>query len=1080
LPKPLTSNSPFDFKPVMVGQLGGVDSSAPAYSDSLSLEVRNPMHHTRGDNLSNPVARVDWSALVKYEAGIPAREYQKAYLAAMKDSVPPSSDDSSTVIDLWLEGEGEGSALRKKFLSATASHLEIDKSNVLLLLRHILHSQLRLASLDISSQPSALMKPLQNLKSELTEMQKLLRIRELVLLKQPQPSMELALNHLLLGAVVTQANKIEHYSESLKPTTEPLRIINPLINNSQELLAQPARYTTETSLLATLAARATQDLESQKIPAPLLAKVAGTDWLVTILGTYLNDKSLIDAISVMETLLSHIEAISQARKEPIEVSLWHVLLYLLSGTGLAIFMKNHASNPFNADQVKNADVNSLFDPLTLADSNPSSAPISAIVPVVSSNSTQSANHTALATPSAPALTNSPIYLPSVEASSSASSTPSASGSNALRPSETNSATPSASGTNALSLSETNSATLSASAVPAMSSNSPSQTGSGSSSPSANPSSPSSITSLSQSASNTASASSSMALALPSPTTSPSASSSLLPILPLPNDTWALAFGGIEPDQGYRMALLPDGNMRVMGTTFSYGAGGPDVYVAQLAKDGTLGQLTTLGGEANDEGFGLAPREDGGFIVTGSTQNAGDFSGDILIANFLANGTFSSALAYGEISTDVGNDIIPLSNGDFAVIGSSSSFSAGSTDFLIMTLHQNCSVKWAKIIGASKSEVGNAIALLPNGNLVATGYTNSFGSGGRDIVLLQLSSDGDIVQATALGGKADDIGYAIAARSDNSFVVVGVTQSFSLGDQDVFVAEFFSNHTARWSKIFGNSAHNSGLGLTRDLAGNNFIMGATLKLGTGNQDIFLAKLTADGSLKWANTYGGGASEIGRALALSESGNITLAGGTQSTGAGSTDILVAQLTAEGNFRFNHSFIQPFEAGVIHDITPNSSDIMSALSASPWNFMTKPWDPLINASISPVLTQIASSENSSSLGRRLAKRAPNPWTSLPRNPYENELLAEQTSSPAIALGSSSSSNIATVTVALTGFCLLMLILWRWAKSGQINRPAIRVGTAMRTASAFRGHHELLLAGGKSSTSLSGQKVNQRDYSA
>lgn len=192
----------------------------------------------------------------------------------------------------------------------------------------------------------------------------------------------------------------------------------------------------------------------------------------------------------------------------------------------------------------------------------------------------------------------------------------------------------------------------------------------------------------------------------------------------------------------------------------------------------------------------------------------------------------------------------------------------------------------------------------------------------------------LVYSTPLGGNDGEAGYAITTDSAGNVYVTGDTNSIdfpatrsfqraSNGSTDVFVAKLSANGTkVLYSTYLGGGDADVGYGIAVDPAGDIYVTGDTrstdfpLKkpfqsaLG-GDVDVFVTKLSADGSRLLYSTYIGGANgERGNSLAVDGAGNAYITGYTNSTnfptgnalqnnfGGGNADAFVLKLNSTGS--------------------------------------------------------------------------------------------------------------------------------------------------------------------------------------
>jgi beta-propeller repeat-containing protein len=157
------------------------------------------------------------------------------------------------------------------------------------------------------------------------------------------------------------------------------------------------------------------------------------------------------------------------------------------------------------------------------------------------------------------------------------------------------------------------------------------------------------------------------------------------------------------------------------------------------------------------------------------------------------------------------------------------------------------------VGGSNADQATALVVDEQGNVYVTGWARSVdfprmpeGRGsaarGKEAVVFKLGPDGrELVWSTTLGGRGDDAGMAIALTPAGEVVVAGTTESDDFPTTDNAFDEESS----------------------------------------GSADGFVVKLALDGSQVLFSTFlGGSAEDVLTGLALTEGGQVTLAGTTRS--------------------------------------------------------------------------------------------------------------------------------------------------------------------------------------------------------
>lgn len=166
---------------------------------------------------------------------------------------------------------------------------------------------------------------------------------------------------------------------------------------------------------------------------------------------------------------------------------------------------------------------------------------------------------------------------------------------------------------------------------------------------------------------------------------------------------------------------------------------------------------------------------------------------------------------------------------------------------------------------------------------------------------------DLVWGTYYGNTLNDWAYCMAKSPDGNILVAGssvnpnvatagVYQSDYAGSEDGLFGKFSASGQPLWMSYYGGDKIESIYGICTDNTGNIFIAGIT-DSQTGiatpgsyqpahgdalfGRDGFLAKFTTDGSRLWGSYFGGGQADAIQAIQCDASGNVFIAGWTNST-------------------------------------------------------------------------------------------------------------------------------------------------------------------------------------------------------
>jgi hypothetical protein len=228
--------------------------------------------------------------------------------------------------------------------------------------------------------------------------------------------------------------------------------------------------------------------------------------------------------------------------------------------------------------------------------------------------------------------------------------------------------------------------------------------------------------------------------------------------------------------------------------------------------------------------------------------------------FVGLRTFAStwtvpAHTLGGSSTDVVQSLARDSAGNVYVTGYTQSFGAGGQDVLILKYSSGGNFLWSKTWGGSGNEFGNSIKVGPDGLLYITGYTSSFGAGWYDLFLLQLDTDGNLKWGTTWGGRSFDGGSDLGFDATGNIYVVG--ESYSTSPCCSAVLLKFSPNGALLRSTFykGPANYDSGYSLGVDSAFNVIVTGISWDYSYSplHNSLLILKFDPNGNLLWQENY-----------------------------------------------------------------------------------------------------------------------------------------------------------------------------------------------------------------------------------
>ena len=232
--------------------------------------------------------------------------------------------------------------------------------------------------------------------------------------------------------------------------------------------------------------------------------------------------------------------------------------------------------------------------------------------------------------------------------------------------------------------------------------------------------------------------------------------------------------------------------------------------------------------------------------------------------------------------------------------------------------------WIITLGGSGNDYGLGVAHDGSGNVYATGYGNSDGPGGNDLIVSKYDKDGNQLWDKALGTNTayrnDDNGRMVAVDSSGNVYVVGQT-NLTGGIDSIVIAKYNSSGVHQWDKTLGGtSTAEQGYGICVDSSDNILVCGQSNK-GTSGTGAILLKLNSSGAEQWQRTLDGASTQIAYEVAVDSSDNVYIGGYT--TISGYQYFLLAKYNSSGTLQWNKKIGGSNTTDQGRSVTVDSSD-------------------------------------------------------------------------------------------------------------------------------------------------------------
>ncbi|WP_054560094.1 hypothetical protein [Croceitalea dokdonensis] len=278
--------------------------------------------------------------------------------------------------------------------------------------------------------------------------------------------------------------------------------------------------------------------------------------------------------------------------------------------------------------------------------------------------------------------------------------------------------------------------------------------------------------------------------------------------------WEKSFGFSGHDHSYDIIETVDGGFFFSGfldVTSSNGEGSTnkgsghtahgvgEFWGTRLDADGNMLWRRYFGGTNNDRAFGVVQANDGGFILSGSSEST-DFdvsnpkgSYDYWVVKVDKTGNLEWEKSFGGTGIDQSQDIAKTPDGAYVIVGNTFSTDIqvsrnyGQSDVWLVKFNDNGDLLWEKNFGGPAFDAAHSVTVTQDGGFLISANSKSYGNdltanfGENDLWLIKTNSEGNIQWQKALGGTGLDFGFDAIESPNGSIYFIGDTASRDFPD-----------------------------------------------------------------------------------------------------------------------------------------------------------------------------------------------------------------------------------------------------------------------------------------------------------
>jgi hypothetical protein len=302
---------------------------------------------------------------------------------------------------------------------------------------------------------------------------------------------------------------------------------------------------------------------------------------------------------------------------------------------------------------------------------------------------------------------------------------------------------------------------------------------------------------------------------------------------------------------------------------------------------------TYGGTLVDYATGAVAIDDDIYMV-GTTKSLQSSTGGLALTKIDASGNVIFEKSYGGTVLDLGMNICTTSDGNLLLLGVTSlpNGSGRQVDIFIVKVTTNGDTLWTTTYGdVNEFDLAEGILEADNREILILGA--AYNGSTNDFKLVRFDAQGGFIGEHIYTSPYDDRGINIERAGNDQYILLGRRQD---GDDDFYAMKVDGQGTMIWENTYGTPQYEEAHSITKTSDGNFILCGHSSGVDPLH-NLYLTKITTDGTVLYEKDYGGAVHDGGTDAIELSNGNLILVGETDSYGNGSRRAFFLETDATG---------------------------------------------------------------------------------------------------------------------------------------------------------------------------------------
>jgi len=311
---------------------------------------------------------------------------------------------------------------------------------------------------------------------------------------------------------------------------------------------------------------------------------------------------------------------------------------------------------------------------------------------------------------------------------------------------------------------------------------------------------------------------------------------------------------------------------------------------------------TFGGSKKDGGYDVQQSSDGGYILAGVTSSFGYGNDDVWLIKTNELGDEQWNRTYGSTRFESAKSVLQTSDGCYTVLGITSSYGAGGWDMWLIKTDANGNELWNCSYGGDDTDWARSLYQTSDGGYILIGYTQSYGAGGEDVWLVKTDANGNEEWNKTYGGTDRDKARDGQITSDGGFIITGNTRHTD--ETKTFLIKTDSFGIEEWNKTYHESGFESSANSVWETIDGGYIICGAKGVFLVSCGVFLLKTDEFGNEQWNVTLEGQNDDWGLSIQQVDDGGYIIAGEIKDERYYS-EVLLLKTDVCGNEQWNKTF-------------------------------------------------------------------------------------------------------------------------------------------------------------------------------